>query len=62
MQCCCVLSAGRERSSVPNVRAYARVRRFLIFAFTSSPVVGKRLMNRILSVKATGWVPSPVKC
>ena len=46
----------------PPTRAhYARVRRFSLFAFTSSPYDGKKLGNSDLWVKVSPLFPSPVK-
>ena len=44
-----------------NARIRARVHRFSIFAFTSSPCKDKKLMNNNLGVKAKEDLPSPVK-
>lgn len=40
-----------HRERMPNARAWARVRRFTFFAFTSSPDEDKNLMIKKLKVK-----------
>ena len=59
-------TAGSHLSSFcphfpPTRTRYVRVRRFPLFAFTSSPKGGKKLCISDLRVKASPLFPSPVK-
>ena len=54
-------SAPSAPTSTPTRTRYARVRRFSLFAFTSSPQGRKKLCINDLQVKASPLFPSPVK-